>query len=80
LRIIFGIFAVAVMVIWLSVGIPVDWSIPVFKETGPILRQGFQQETAIMVIPEMLAVWFALTLDTAAFIAEIVRSGSMAVK
>lgn len=78
-RIIFGIFAVAAMVIWLSVGIPVDWSIPVFKETGPILRQGFQQETAIMVIPEMLAVWFALTLYTAAFIAEIVRSGIMAV-
>lgn len=78
-RITLGIFALAAMVIWVSVGIPLEWSLPEFKETGPILRRGFQQETAIMVIPEMLAVWFALTLYTAAFIAEIVRSGIMAV-
>jgi general L-amino acid transport system permease protein len=32
-----------------------------------------------MIIPEMLAVWFALTLYTAAFIAENVRSGILAV-
>ena len=78
-RIAGGIFLGALAVIWLSVGVPFEWSLPVFKETGPILRRGFQGDTAIVLIPEMLAVWFALTLYTAAFIAEIVRSGIMAV-
>ena len=78
-RIAGGILLGALAVIWLSVGVPFEWSLPVFKETGPILRRGFQGSTAIVVIPEMLAVWFALTLYTAAFIAEIVRSGIMAV-
>ena len=78
-RIAGGIFLGALAVIWLVVGVPFEWSLPVFKETGPILRRGFQGDTAIVVIPEMLAVWFALTLYTAAFIAEIVRSGIMAV-
>ena len=78
-RITGGILLGAMAVIWLSVGVPFEWSLPVFKETGPILRRGFQGDTAIVVIPEMLAVWFALTLYTAAFIAEIVRSGIMAV-
>ena len=78
-RIAGGILFGALAVIWLSVGVPFEWSLPVFKETGPILRRGFQGDTAIVVIPEMLAVWFALTLYTAAFIAEIVRSGIMAV-
>ena len=78
-RIAGGILLGALAVIWLSVGVPFEWSLPVFKETGPILRRGFQGDTAIVVIPEMLAVWFALTLYTAAFIAEIVRSGIMAV-
>ena len=78
-RIAGGILLAALAVIWLSVGVPFEWSLPVFKETGPILRRGFQGDTAIVVIPEMLAVWFALTLYTAAFIAEIVRSGIMAV-
>ena len=78
-RITGGILLGALAVIWLSVGVPFEWSLPVFKETGPILRRGFQGDTAIVVIPEMLAVWFALTLYTAAFIAEIVRSGIMAV-
>ena len=78
-RIAGGILLAALAVIWLSVGVPFEWSLPVFKETGPILRRGFQGDTAIVLIPEMLAVWFALTLYTAAFIAEIVRSGIMAV-
>ena len=78
-RIAGGILLAALAVIWLVVGVPFEWSLPVFKETGPILRRGFQGDTAIVVIPEMLAVWFALTLYTAAFIAEIVRSGIMAV-
>ena len=78
-RITGGIFAAAILVILVSVGIPMEWSQPTFIETGPILKQGFDKTTAIMVIPEMLAVWFALTLYTAAFIAEIVRSGILAV-
>jgi len=78
-RITAGIFAAACLMIVVSVGIPMEWSQPTFIETGPILKQGFDKATAIMIIPEMLAVWFALTLYTAAFIAENVRSGILAV-
>lgn len=78
-RITTGIFAAACLMIVVSVGIPMEWSQPTFIETGPILKQGFDKTTAIMIIPEMLAVWFALTLYTAAFIAENVRSGILAV-
>ena len=50
-----------------------------FKETGPLLKRGYQAGTGVLVIPEMLAVWFALSVYTAAFIAEIVRAGIVAV-
>jgi general L-amino acid transport system permease protein len=47
--------------------------------TGAILRRGFQSGSGMVLVPEMLAVWLALTLYTAAFIAEIVRAGILAV-
>ena len=48
-------------------GAPVSWSIP---ELG-----GFRFRGGIVAIPELAALLFALTLYTASFIAEIVRSG-----
>ena len=60
-------------------GSPLDWSLPVFKDSGPIFKRGFQSENGMVLVPEMLAVLLALTLYTAGFIAEIVRAGILAV-
>jgi len=59
-------------------GSPLLWESPVFKETGPMLRRGFQGEGMVLK-PEMLALILALSLYTASFIAEIVRAGILAV-
>ena len=40
--------------------------ISVFKDSGPILRRGFQ--IGEVLVPEFIAVWLALSLYTAAFI------------
>ena len=58
---------------------PLDWSIPEFKDTGAMLRRGYQSGSGMILVPELLAVWLALSLYTAAFIAEIVRAGILAV-
>jgi len=58
---------------------PLSWSVPEFSNTGPILKRGFQSGTGMVVVPEMIAVLLALSLYTAAFIAEIVRAGILAV-
>lgn len=52
-------------------GSPIDWEVP--KPGRFNLRGG------MVVIPEFLALWLALTLYTSAFIAEIVRSGILSV-
>ena len=72
--IIFGTAAV-----YFALGQPIDWSFPVFKDTGPALRRGFQIGNGMVIVPEFIAVWLALSLYTAAFIAEIVRAGILAV-
>ncbi|NVK30569.1 MAG: ABC transporter permease subunit [Gammaproteobacteria bacterium] len=59
-------------------GSPLEWEYPTFNETGPIFKRGFG-DTGLVLIPEMIAVWLALSLYTASFIAEIVRAGIMAV-
>jgi general L-amino acid transport system permease protein len=58
---------------------PLDWSYPVFKDSGSMLRRGFQIGEGMTVVPEFIAVLFALSLYTAAFIAEIVRAGILAI-
>ena len=60
-------------------GGPLGWSLPEFKDTGSKLRQGYQSGAGMVLVPEMLAVWLALSLYTASFIAEIVRAGILAV-
>ncbi len=66
-------------VIYLVLGSPLEWAYPEFRETGSRLRLGFQLGTGLQVIPEFLALLFALSLYTATFIAEIVRAGILAV-
>ncbi|UBO76058.1 amino acid ABC transporter permease [Aeromonas rivuli] len=55
---------------WL-VGSPLAWSLPTL--------QGFNFRGGLTVLPELVALLLALTIYTAAFIAEIVRSGILAV-
>lgn len=50
---------------------PVSWEVPALS--------GFNFKGGITVLPELLALWLALTLYTATFIGEYVRSGIMAV-
>jgi len=52
-------------------GQPIAWDIPELK--------GFNYKGGMVIRPEFLALWFALSLYTAAFIAEIVRAGILAV-
>ncbi len=67
------------LVVFFLTGSPLEFEIPEFREDGPILRRGYQAGVGMVIKPEMLAVWLALTLYTASFIAEIVRAGIMAV-
>lgn len=53
--------------VFLVTGLPIQWDVPVlgrFNFTG-----------GVVVLPEFLALWLALSLYTAAFIGEIVRAG-----
>lgn len=52
-------------------GFPVSWELPKL--------QGFNFEGGITVLPELIALWLALTLYAATFIGEYVRSGIMSV-
>lgn len=56
---------------FLATGSPMSWEIPTLK--------GFNFSGGITVLPELIALWLALTLYAATFIGEYVRSGIMAV-
>ena len=56
---------------FLLVGAPLGWELPALR--------GFNFQGGITVIPELAALLLALTIYTAAFIAEIVRAGILAV-
>ena len=55
----------------LATGMPLTWSIPALK--------GFNFKGGMSLKPEFLALWLALSYYHAAFIAEIVRGGILAV-
>ena len=74
-----GLIVFVTSLVYLLMGQPIDWSFPVFKDTGPALRRGFKIGDGMVIVPEFIAVWLALSLYTAAFIAEIVRAGILAV-
>ncbi|MAX32951.1 MAG: amino acid ABC transporter permease [Halomonadaceae bacterium] len=66
-----GIIVVLPAVVFIASGMPLTWDIP---KLG-----GFNFSGGITVLPELLALWLALSIYTGAFIAEIVRSGIQAV-
>ncbi len=74
-----GLIFFGTSLIYFVMGQPIDWSFPVFKDTGPALKRGFQIGDGMVIVPEFIAVWLALSLYTAAFIAEIVRAGILAI-
>ena len=77
--IIFLIPTILILFLTYQSGAPVEFQIPEFKTDGPKLKQGFVKGIGMSVHPEMIALWLALVLYTAAFIAEIVRAGITAI-
>ena len=67
----FALLIVLPFTIFLATGSPMAWEIPTLK--------GFNFSGGITVLPELIALWLALTLYSATFIGEYVRSGIMAV-
>lgn len=62
-----GLLALLPMIAFFVMGKPLSWAYP---EPGKFNIKG-----GISIIPELLALWFSLSIYTAAFIAEIVRAG-----
>lgn len=71
LRIVLGLCVVLPLVIYFIMGSPISAQYPVLK--------GFNFQGGVSIIPELAALLLALTIYTASFIAEIVRSGINAV-
>ncbi len=67
----FTIVAVPTLVSWLITGAPLEWSMPHL--------QGFRFAGGLSIVPELVALWFALSIYTGTFIAEAVRGGILAV-
>ncbi len=65
-----AIIGLPVLVFFLT-GMPINWDVPELK--------GFNFKGGMALKPEFLSLWLALSLYTAAFIAEIVRAGIEAV-
>ncbi len=66
-----GILILLPGLVYFALGQPVSWDLPALK--------GFNFRGGTTIIPELAALLLALTIYTAAFIAEIVRSGIIAV-
>lgn len=67
------------LIVYYMMGKPLGWEYPEFRNEGPILRRGYQNGVGAVIKPEFIALWLALSLYTASFIAEIVRAGILAV-
>ena len=59
------------LLVLVATGVPITWDVPELR--------GFNFRGGITIIPEFLALWLALSIYTASFIAEIVRSGIQAI-
>jgi len=59
------------LLVYFLAGAPLGWDTPALK--------GFNFRGGMVVRPEFLALWLALSLYTSAFIAEIVRAGILAI-
>ena len=59
------------LLVMVATGVPITWEMPELR--------GFNFRGGVTVIPEFLALWLALSIYTASFIAEIVRSGIQAI-
>jgi len=59
------------LLVFLITGMPLEWETPALK--------GFNFKGGMVLKPEFIALWLALSLYTAAFIAEIVRAGILSV-
>ena len=66
-----GILISLPLLLFLAAGSPLSWDIPALK--------GFNFKGGMVIIPELAALLLALSVYTAAFIAEAVRSGILAV-
>ncbi len=66
-----GVIVVPAVLLYLILGQPLDWDIP--ERTRFNFRGGFN------VTPELVALWWALSTYTGAFISEIVRAGILSV-
>ena len=66
-----GVIVVMTVAAFLSTGMPLSWGIPELK--------GFNFRGGLAIKPEFIALWLALSYYTSCFIAEIVRSGILAV-
>lgn len=59
------------LAVFLVTGRPLAWDVPALS--------GFNFQGGVTIIPELMALWLALSIYTASFIAEIVRSGIQSV-
>ncbi len=66
-----GILVGLPLIATLATGVPLTWSFPALK--------GFNFVGGTVLIPELVALWLALSIYTAAFVAEIVRAGILSV-
>jgi len=66
-----AILVVLPLIAYIATGMPLSWNLPELK--------GFNFRGGMTIIPELAALLLALSIYTAAFIAEIVRSGIQAV-
>lgn len=66
-----GAIVLLPMAVYFLIGSPIVWDVPALK--------GFNFNGGIVLRPEFIALWLALSLYTAAFIGEIVRAGIIAI-
>ncbi len=75
-----ALFIIIPTIVFLLAGRPVIVEVPTEVTEGPILKRGaFEIGVGSVIVPQFIALFMALFTYTAAFIAEIVRAGILAV-